>query len=127
MSYDYSAFAWLCLFLILKVELRSEPDGQGANVKALLKILEELEWRHAAESSIYLDFLNEATLSHLRTQPDESLKSMTDNPEETKWEHAVESSICLEILNETALSNSQESRYLKEKLREEVSILLSPM
>ncbi|KAG0616600.1 hypothetical protein M758_5G127400 [Ceratodon purpureus] len=143
-----------------EVELRSEREDQGANVKTLMKKIEETEWEHAAEMSIYsevlnetaisclqeqqdtgmkmlrkkleeiewthaaeslifLEFLNEAKTSCLRKQQDESLKMMAVELQETNWEHAVESSVYLAMLNETGLSYSQESIYLKEKLREE--------
>ncbi|KAG0612099.1 hypothetical protein M758_6G001400 [Ceratodon purpureus] len=143
-----------------EVELRSELEDQGANVKTLMKFfeesewehaaemsiysevlyqtaisclqkqhdarlkmlvkkLEEIEWTHAAESSIFLDCLNEAKTSCLRKQQDESLKMMRDELQESNWEHALESSVYLAMSNETALTYTQESIYLKEKLREE--------
>ena len=97
-------------------------EQQDAKMKTLQRI-EEIEWRHAAESLIYLDFLNGAT--SLWIQQDESLKMTQDKLEEENWEHDLESSIYLEVLSGTALSYSEESSYLKEKLRKGVSILLN--
>lgn len=108
---------------IVNVELNIELNKQAANAKTVLDSLEQAEWEHAVESSIYLEVLSETSLSYLQEQQDTNVKAMVQNLREKEWEHAAECIVYLEVLYETAVAYSQESNDMKEKLCKVVSCL----